>query len=66
MAYESLCSAHAHPLGAGAANMTLRSPFSAWTFAFVLCLSLLLISLTGNLMGDWLRDELDPRLRNVR
>ena len=43
--YESLCSSHAHPLGAGAANMTLRSPFSAWTFAFVLCLSLLLMPL---------------------
>ena len=25
-----------------------------------------LISLTGNLMGDWLRDALDPRLRHVR
>ena len=24
------------------------------------------ISLTGNLMGDWLRDALDPRLRHVR
>ena len=35
----------AHPLGAGAANMTLRSPLSAWTFAFVLCLSLLLMPL---------------------
>ena len=43
--YESLCSSHAHPLGAGAANMTLRSPISAWTFAFVLCLSLLLMPL---------------------
>ena len=43
--YESLCSSHAHPLGAGAANMTLRSPLSAWTFAFVLCLSLLLMPL---------------------
>ena len=35
----------AHPLGAGAANMTLRSPLSAWTFAFALCLSLLLMPL---------------------
>ena len=43
--YESLCISHAHPLGAGAANMTLRSPLSAWTFAFVLCLSLLLMPL---------------------
>ncbi len=29
-------------------------------------LALLTIALTGNLMGDWLRDALDPRLRNVR
>ena len=43
--YESLCSSHAHPLGAGAANMSLRSPLSAWTFAFALCLSLLLMHL---------------------
>lgn len=28
--------------------------------------AILLISLSGNLLGDWVRDTLDPRLRNVR
>ena len=29
-------------------------------------IAILTISLVGNLFGDWLRDALDPRLRNVR
>ena len=28
--------------------------------------AILLASLTGNLMGDWVRDTLDPRLRTLR
>ena len=38
----------------------------AWWPIWLPGLALLIISLTGNVMGDWLRDELDPRLRNVR
>ncbi len=38
----------------------------AWWPIWLPGLALLIISLTGNIMGDWLRDELDPRLRNVR
>ena len=38
----------------------------AWWLIWLPGLSLVLISLTGNLMGDWLRDALDPRLRHVR
>ena len=38
----------------------------AWWPIWLPGLALLTISLTGNLMGDWLRDLLDPRLRNVR
>ena len=38
----------------------------AWWPIWLPGLALLTIALTGNLMGDWLRDELDPRLRHVR
>ncbi len=38
----------------------------AWWPIWLPGLTLLTISLTGNLMGDWLRDALDPRLRNLR
>ncbi len=38
----------------------------AWWVIWLPGLALLLISLTGNLMGDWLRDALDPRLRHLR
>ena len=38
----------------------------AWWPIWLPGLALLTISLTGNLMGDWLRDRIDPRLRNVR
>ena len=38
----------------------------AWWPIWMPGIAILLVSLTGNLMGDWLRDTLDPRLRNVR
>ena len=38
----------------------------AWWPIWLPGLALLTISLTGNLMGDWLRDRIDPRLRNLR
>jgi len=38
----------------------------AWWPIWMPGIAILLVSLTGNLMGDWLRDVLDPRLRNVR
>ena len=38
----------------------------AWWPIWLPGLALVTISLTGNLMGDWLRDALDPRLRHVR
>ena len=38
----------------------------AWWPIWLPGLTLLIISLTGNLMGDWIRDALDPRLRNLR
>lgn len=38
----------------------------AWWPIWIPGLALLVVSLTGNLMGDWLRDALDPRLRNLR
>ncbi len=38
----------------------------AWWPIWMPGIAILLVSLTGNLMGDWLRDALDPRLRNVR
>ncbi len=38
----------------------------AWWPIWLPGLALMTISLTGNLMGDWLRDLLDPRLRHLR
>ncbi|PZC43014.1 MAG: peptide/nickel transport system permease protein [Chloroflexi bacterium] len=38
----------------------------AWWLIWIPGIAILLVSLTGNLMGDWLRDALDPRLRNLR
>jgi ABC-type dipeptide/oligopeptide/nickel transport system permease subunit len=29
-------------------------------------LAILTVSLVGNRLGDWLRDLLDPRLKNIR
>ena len=37
----------------------------AWWPIWLPGLALLTMSLTGNLMGDWLRDRLDPRLRHL-
>lgn len=38
----------------------------AWWLAGLPGIAILLVSLSGNMAGDWLRDLLDPRLRNVR
>ena len=38
----------------------------SWWLIWIPGIAIVLISLTGNLMGDWLRDALDPQLRNVR
>lgn len=37
---------------------------SWWIFLFP-CLAIVLTVLAMNLLGDWLRDRLDPKLRNV-
>ncbi len=38
----------------------------AWWAIWLPGIALMVVSFTGNLMGDWLRDALDPRLRHVR
>ena len=38
---------------------------SAWWVAFFPGLAILLAVMSMNLMGDWLRDKLDPKLRNL-
>ena len=38
---------------------------SHWWVAFFPGLAILLVVLSMNLMGDWLRDKLDPRQRQV-
>ena len=38
----------------------------AWWVVWLPGLTLMLVALSGNLIGDWVRDVLDPRLRNVR
>ena len=38
----------------------------AWWVAFFPGLAILLTVLSMNLPGDWLRDKLDPKLRNVQ
>jgi peptide/nickel transport system permease protein len=38
---------------------------AAWWVAFFPGLAILLTVLSMNLLGDWLRDKLDPKLRNV-
>ena len=35
----------------------------AWWMIWLPGIALMVVSFTGNLMGDWLRDALDPRLR---
>ena len=38
----------------------------AWWLIWIPGIAIVLISLTAMMMGDWVRDALDPRLRNVR
>jgi len=38
---------------------------TAWWVAFFPGLGILLAVMSMNLLGDWLRDKLDPKLRNV-
>ena len=38
---------------------------SAWWMFLFPCLAIVMTVLSMNLLGDWLRDRLDPRLRNV-
>lgn len=38
----------------------------AWWLVGIPGMAIVLVSLSGNLAGDWLRDTLDPRLRNIR
>jgi peptide/nickel transport system permease protein len=38
---------------------------SAWWVSFMPGASLTLVVLSGNLFGDWLRDKLDPKLRDL-
>ena len=38
---------------------------AAWWVAFFPGLSIMLVVLSMNLMGDWLRDRLDPKQRNI-
>jgi peptide/nickel transport system permease protein len=38
---------------------------TAWWVSFFPGLAILLVCLSLNLFGDWLRDHLDPKLRNV-
>jgi peptide/nickel transport system permease protein len=39
---------------------------TAWWLVAAPGVAIVLVALVGNLFGDWLRDALDPRLRNVR
>ena len=38
----------------------------AWWLVTIPGVAIILVSLAGNLFGDWLRDALDPRLRHAR
>ena len=38
---------------------------TAWWMSFFPGMAILLIVFSMNFFGDWLRDELDPRLRQV-
>ena len=38
----------------------------AWWLVTIPGIAIILVSLAGNLFGDWLRDALDPRLRHAR
>jgi peptide/nickel transport system permease protein len=38
---------------------------SAWWVSFLPGVAIMIVVLAGNLLGDWLRDKLDPKLRDV-
>ena len=38
---------------------------SGWLVSFFPCLTIMLVVLSMNLMGEWLRDKLDPKQRQV-
>jgi peptide/nickel transport system permease protein len=38
---------------------------SAWWVSFLPGLAIMLVVLACNLLGDWLRDVLDPKLRQL-
>jgi len=38
---------------------------TAWWISFFPGLAIGLVVLSGNFLGDWLRDRLDPRLRQI-
>lgn len=38
---------------------------AAWWIAFFPGMAIMMVVLSANLMGDWLRDQLDPKLRQV-
>ena len=38
---------------------------AAWWIFFFPCVAIVLTVLSMNLLGDWLRDKLDPKLRNI-
>jgi len=39
---------------------------SAWWLVAAPGVAIVAVSLVGNMFGDWLRDALDPKLRNSR
>jgi peptide/nickel transport system permease protein len=38
---------------------------TAWWVSFLPGVAIMLVVLSGNLFGDWLRDRLDPKLRDL-
>lgn len=38
---------------------------SAWWVSFLPGVAIMMVVLSGNLLGDWLRDKLDPKLRDL-
>ena len=38
---------------------------AAWWIAFFPGLAIMIVCLSANILGDWLRDRLDPKLRQV-
>ena len=47
------------------ADRDLIATTSGWWVSFFPGLTIMLVVLSMNLMGDWLRDKLDPRQRQV-